>query len=434
MSDDGDRGAPGKGLINGLAVTLKTMTKRSTTQQYPDVEPGPAAPLPRRDRPARGELHGLHAVRPRVPGLVHLHRLAQGGGRRPGRRPAPAAQRARPVRHRLLAVHVLRHLHRGLPVRRAATGRPSSSTPSTTSATCCTTRTGWATGCRPSRRRRRTTCSASRPRRRPRRRARPPARARPLPPRPQAGYARPTADRAPTARRGRRDAARADGATPGRRRASRRDRRRRAAARPGRRRGRLRRARGDQQPPGPGRPLPGGQPGRGRRPLPGARRRAGGLGAGAGLRRRGGRPAAVRGDADPRPDRAVRRPGPAGAGRPLLVGGGVGLGLAALLADAFRWTTVHAAAQPGTAERMGEQIFGDWVLPFEVLSILLLAALVGAIVLSRPDIGARASRGRRTAGRRPIADARRSSRTSSPRCSSGSASTACCAGATRSWC
>jgi NADH-quinone oxidoreductase subunit I len=30
---------PGKGLIKGLAVTLKTMTKRSTTRQYPDVEP-----------------------------------------------------------------------------------------------------------------------------------------------------------------------------------------------------------------------------------------------------------------------------------------------------------------------------------------------------------------------------------------------------------
>jgi NADH:ubiquinone oxidoreductase subunit 6 (subunit J) len=38
---------------------------------------------------------------------------------------------------------------------------------------------------------------------------------------------------------------------------------------------------------------------------------------------------------------------------------------------------------------MGEQIFGGWVLPFEVISILLLAALIGAIVLSRPDIGAR---------------------------------------------
>ena len=39
MSDDGERGTPGKGLVQGLAVTLKTMTKRSTTRQYPDVEP-----------------------------------------------------------------------------------------------------------------------------------------------------------------------------------------------------------------------------------------------------------------------------------------------------------------------------------------------------------------------------------------------------------
>ena len=46
MTADGDRSVPGKGLINGLAVTLKTMTKRTTTQQYPDVEPD----LPPRSR------------------------------------------------------------------------------------------------------------------------------------------------------------------------------------------------------------------------------------------------------------------------------------------------------------------------------------------------------------------------------------------------
>jgi NADH-quinone oxidoreductase subunit J/NAD(P)H-quinone oxidoreductase subunit 6 len=67
----------------------------------------------------------------------------------------------------------------------------------------------------------------------------------------------------------------------------------------------------------------------------------------------------------------------------LLVGGGAGLGLAALFVDAYRWTEV-AFAPPGSADALGSVIFGAWVLPFEVLSILLLAALVGAIVISRP--------------------------------------------------
>lgn len=40
-------------------------------------------------------------------------------------------------------------------------------------------------------------------------------------------------------------------------------------------------------------------------------------------------------------------------------------------------------AMVGSAEVTGETIFRRWVLPFEVLSVLLLAALVGAIVLSR---------------------------------------------------
>lgn len=76
------------------------------------------------------------------------------------------------------------------------------------------------------------------------------------------------------------------------------------------------------------------------------------------------------------------------AGPAALIGAGVGFGLTALLADAFHWTR-YDPPPTGTAERVGAQIFGGWVLPFEVLSILLLAALVGAIVLSRPDLGAR---------------------------------------------
>jgi NADH-quinone oxidoreductase subunit I len=46
VSDEGDRGAPGKGLIKGLAVTFRTMTNRAITQQYPDVHPD----LPPRSR------------------------------------------------------------------------------------------------------------------------------------------------------------------------------------------------------------------------------------------------------------------------------------------------------------------------------------------------------------------------------------------------
>ncbi|MFG2048834.1 NADH-quinone oxidoreductase subunit J [Micromonospora sp. NPDC048935] len=85
-----------------------------------------------------------------------------------------------------------------------------------------------------------------------------------------------------------------------------------------------------------------------------------------------------------------------------LIGGGAGLGLTVLLVDAYRWGTVTLPAA-GTAERLGEQIFQSWVLPFEVLSVLLLSALVGAIVLSRPDIG-RAGPGAAPTTDRPGAD------------------------------
>jgi NADH-quinone oxidoreductase subunit J len=39
-------------------------------------------------------------------------------------------------------------------------------------------------------------------------------------------------------------------------------------------------------------------------------------------------------------------------------------------------------AEVGSAKVIGKAVFSTWVLPFEVLSVLLLAALVGAIALS----------------------------------------------------
>ncbi|WP_433227839.1 NADH-quinone oxidoreductase subunit J family protein [Actinomadura formosensis] len=50
---------------------------------------------------------------------------------------------------------------------------------------------------------------------------------------------------------------------------------------------------------------------------------------------------------------------------------------------------LHAGG--GSARELGAGVFRTWVLPFEVLSVLLLASLVGAIVLSRSDIGPRDS-------------------------------------------
>jgi NADH-quinone oxidoreductase subunit J len=71
----------------------------------------------------------------------------------------------------------------------------------------------------------------------------------------------------------------------------------------------------------------------------------------------------------------------------------VALGIAAtlvtVLASGFRTAYIQLGKEPsaGSAHSLGDSIFRQWVLPFEVLSVLLLAALVGAIVLSRGDIG-----------------------------------------------
>ncbi|MFD6414783.1 NADH-quinone oxidoreductase subunit J [Streptomyces sp. NPDC060194] len=81
-----------------------------------------------------------------------------------------------------------------------------------------------------------------------------------------------------------------------------------------------------------------------------------------------------------------------------LVAAGVAAVAAAALVwvvvDAFRTQWIDLDVPQGTTEQAGVFLFRHWVLPFEALSVLLLAALVGAIVLSRrnggPDGGAAA--------------------------------------------
>ena len=67
-----------------------------------------------------------------------------------------------------------------------------------------------------------------------------------------------------------------------------------------------------------------------------------------------------------------------------------------IVAAPFGWLLYRALvslAQPfekvpdtyGETKTTGLALFGDWVLPFELLSVLLLAAMVGAIVIGRKE-------------------------------------------------
>jgi NADH-quinone oxidoreductase subunit J len=50
----------------------------------------------------------------------------------------------------------------------------------------------------------------------------------------------------------------------------------------------------------------------------------------------------------------------------------------------FKGQRVHFA-KPVTVSTLGQAIFSRYVLPFEIVSVVLLAALVGAVVLARKE-------------------------------------------------
>ncbi|MFG1998870.1 NADH-quinone oxidoreductase subunit J [Spirillospora sp. NPDC048911] len=87
------------------------------------------------------------------------------------------------------------------------------------------------------------------------------------------------------------------------------------------------------------------------------------------------------------------------------VAAGVAVATAAVLVTVLvmGFRDAHTPLKPGggSADELGASVFRTWVLPFEVLSVLLLASLVGAIVLSRSDIGP--GRGRPATERGPDA-------------------------------
>jgi NADH:ubiquinone oxidoreductase subunit 6 (subunit J) len=62
----------------------------------------------------------------------------------------------------------------------------------------------------------------------------------------------------------------------------------------------------------------------------------------------------------------------------------------------FLWLLIAILVQPrwylgpvsfqGTAKAVGEKLFTSYVYPFEIVAILLLAAMVGAIYLAKKEV------------------------------------------------
>jgi len=78
---------------------------------------------------------------------------------------------------------------------------------------------------------------------------------------------------------------------------------------------------------------------------------------------------------------------------PKLLGGAVTLGIAAQLIGVFHSPAAKLGpqgaysparvAEEGSTEIIGRLLFTDYVLPFEMVSILLLVSVIGAVVLAK---------------------------------------------------
>ena len=76
-----------------------------------------------------------------------------------------------------------------------------------------------------------------------------------------------------------------------------------------------------------------------------------------------------------------------------LLGGGSAVGLLAVLAIALNRVPKDVASLGageqqtfGTLKTVGQAIFSTWLLPFEAVSLLLLVAMVGAVVVAKSRI------------------------------------------------
>jgi NADH-quinone oxidoreductase subunit J len=69
-------------------------------------------------------------------------------------------------------------------------------------------------------------------------------------------------------------------------------------------------------------------------------------------------------------------------------GGMMLLVLAAVMkgADAIHVANVTGGEAVGTVKNLGKALYGQYLLPFEITSVLLLAAMVGAVMLGKKQI------------------------------------------------
>jgi NADH-quinone oxidoreductase subunit J len=58
--------------------------------------------------------------------------------------------------------------------------------------------------------------------------------------------------------------------------------------------------------------------------------------------------------------------------------------MAAALVESFEDAELSRSG-PSTTAELADSIFSDYIVPFEAVSVLLLAALIGAIVVARRD-------------------------------------------------
>jgi len=71
---------------------------------------------------------------------------------------------------------------------------------------------------------------------------------------------------------------------------------------------------------------------------------------------------------------------------PAILAAGVFLMMAWATIDAFGTALVVSTGSPTSTELIGESLLGRFVIPFEVVSFVLLAALIGGITIARRDL------------------------------------------------